>query len=193
MSKLPSGLEDPEDFWKAIHIPQESFKFEDELDISSDLEESIDLTLDSNDELILNFHDIKKDKVQLNKEIFEDNDDFNTQNNDFDDEYIGSQQDNFDELNDPSFSLPYENNNNIYDDLTPKPKKKNKRKGQGRFIYERIVTPTFSRGKSGIRRSKRKRTAPLEYWRNEKPHYAVSPSTGTRVRIGSFKRETPPN
>lgn len=176
MNKLPSGLEDPEDFWKAICSPQEHAVIENDNEDSSDLEQSIDLILEPQDELILDFHNNNNnDNSQSNNEFM--GDDFIIENDVIDDE-----------LNDPSFSIPY---NDTYEYQTPKTKtRRRRRRGQGRFIYERVVTPTFSR-ENGIRRSKRKRTSPLEYWRNEKPHYAISPSTGTRIRIGSFKREKP--
>lgn len=68
---------------------------------------------------------------------------------------------------------------------------KRKAKKDSRFMYEVISTPEPVNEGSGLRRSKRKTSAPLAFWRNEKPHYVLSPTSGTRVRKGSFMRESP--
>lgn len=182
VSKLPSGLEDPEDFWKSIITPNKKEKqdifYYDIDDDGEDDEDDETINLDENDISFQSSHLFRKD----------------------DDDYIPS----FESYNNISNSNQQSTSSNTYESniindfdryelKTPPPKRskgRRKAKQPQRFIYEVVKTPPTEET-NGLRRSKRKRTAPLAFWKNEKPHYAISPTTGTRVRIGSFTRESP--
>lgn len=177
VSKLPSGLEDPEDFWKSIIVPKKKEK-EDVYyyDIDDDDDDNDDdiIDLDNNDISFQSSHLFRKDD---------------------DDDYIPFEPSNNHSSNSNIVDSTVNHDFDRFELKTPPPKRakgRRKPKQPQRFMYETVSTPTHTPDQSkGLRRSKRKRTAPLAFWKNEKPHYAISPNTGTRVRIGSFTRESP--